>query len=58
VASLEPDGVLMAVHWLGRSEDHLLHGDEVHAILNEVAGIRHGGAYRDDRFRLDWWART
>jgi hypothetical protein len=57
VRSLEPAGTLMAVHWLGHSDDHLLHGDEVHAVLAAGAGISHGGAYRDSGFRLDWWTR-
>src|SRR5690606_10862655 len=25
---------VVAVHWLGRSADHLLHGDEVHDVLS------------------------
>jgi hypothetical protein len=48
----------MAVHWLGHSTDHLLHGDEVHVIVQRGRGLRHGGGYRDDGFRLDWWERA
>jgi trans-aconitate methyltransferase len=58
VGSLRPRGVLMAVHWLGHSTDHLLHGDEVHVIMQRGRGLRHGGGYRDDGFRLDWWERA
>lgn len=29
---------LLAVHWTGHSEDHVLHGDTVHRILGEVVG--------------------
>jgi len=57
VASLEPGATLVAVHWVGHSPDHLLHGDRVHEILGAGAGLVHGGAYRDDGFRLDWWER-
>jgi SAM-dependent methyltransferase len=36
--SLEPDGHLLAVHWLGTSPDHLLTGPQVHTILRSVLG--------------------
>jgi SAM-dependent methyltransferase len=56
-ARLEAGGELIGVHWLGISEDHLLHGDQVHAILKDalvkscawIKGARHPG------FRLDTW---
>ena len=35
---VEPGGDLLAVHWLGRSADHVLHGDEVQTILTERLG--------------------
>jgi hypothetical protein len=58
-ATLEAGGELLGAHWLGTSEDHLLHGDEVHAILKDaltkscawIKGARHPG------FRLDTWRR-
>jgi SAM-dependent methyltransferase len=58
-ARLEAGGELVGVHWLGTSEDHLLHGDQVHAILKDalkasctwIRGARHPG------FRLDTWRR-
>jgi SAM-dependent methyltransferase len=58
-AALEAGGELIAVHWLGDSEDHLLHADQVHAILRGaltqsctwIKGARHPG------FRLDSWRR-
>ena len=40
VASLVPEGVLLAVHWLGESEDHVLHGDVVHAVIARRARAR------------------
>jgi SAM-dependent methyltransferase len=58
--ALETGGELVGVHWLGRSEDHLLHGNRVHAILKQalrpycewVKGERHPG------FLMDTWRRT
>jgi SAM-dependent methyltransferase len=59
-ATLETGGELIGVHWLGTSEDHLLHGDQVHAILKDtlkkscawIKGARRPG------FRLDTWRRN
>jgi len=58
-ATLEAGGEFIGVHWLGRSDDHLLHGDEVHEVLKAalppactwVKGARYPG------FRLDTWRR-
>ena len=58
-ARLEAGGEFIAVHWLGHSDDHLLHGDEVHAILKDalapscawIKGDRQPG------FRSDTWRR-
>jgi cyclopropane fatty-acyl-phospholipid synthase-like methyltransferase len=55
--SLLADGELIAVHWLGASPDHVLHGDTVHDVLRAqlpltwVRGERHPG------FRIDTWHR-
>ncbi len=35
-SSLDPGGHLLAVHWLGDSPDHILHGTTVHAVLTRV----------------------
>jgi len=59
-AALDIGGELIGVHWLGTSEDHLLHGDQVHAILKDtlmkscawIKGARRPG------FRLDTWRRN
>jgi protein-L-isoaspartate O-methyltransferase len=59
-AALDAGGELIGVHWLGTSEDHLLHGDQVHAILKDtlmesctwIKGARQPG------FRLDTWRRN
>lgn len=34
----DPGGRLVACHWLGHSDDHQLHGTEVHEILNRALG--------------------
>jgi protein-L-isoaspartate O-methyltransferase len=56
---LEPSADFVAVHWRGDSEDHVLHGDEVHAILRETLfepciWVKEE-RYRE--FRLDVWRR-
>jgi protein-L-isoaspartate O-methyltransferase len=54
---LAPGGELVAVHWLGYSADHVMHGDAVHQLLGRclalqwIKGARHAG------FRIDTWAR-
>jgi SAM-dependent methyltransferase len=56
---IRPGGEFVAVHWRGRSEDHVLHGDAVHAILKATLEKRciwlKGERYRE--FRLDLWQR-
>jgi SAM-dependent methyltransferase len=56
-ARLSPGGVLLAAHWLGESEDHLLSGDQVHQVLSVTEGLTHEHAERHDNFRLDRWSR-
>jgi len=51
-------GVLLATHWLGVSEDHLLSGDRVHEILTSLGGIALEHSERSTDFRLDRWVRT
>lgn len=53
--SLQDGGTLLAVHWLGTSEDHLLGGDDVHQIIFDTTTLPHEGSFRDPGFRLDWW---
>jgi protein-L-isoaspartate O-methyltransferase len=50
-------GSLLAVHWLGESADHILHGDEAHAILMKTLPLQHVSAQRYPGFRLDMWMR-
>lgn len=54
-ASLAEDATLLAVHWLGSSDDHLLSGDQVHDLVAAGLSRRHQGTFRDAGFRLDWW---
>jgi SAM-dependent methyltransferase len=59
---LQPGGVLLAVHWLGVSSDHVLHGDQVHErihvlpSLTNTLSIRHVHS-ATERYRLDRWQR-
>lgn len=61
VASLRPGGTLLALHWRGESEDHVLRGDTVHAIVRGVAdaeGLTRASHYVEDAFRADVWTRA
>ena len=52
--SLDAGGHLVAVHWLGESEDHILHGSVVHGVLRDVLGsalVRH----EESGFVLEIW---
>jgi protein-L-isoaspartate O-methyltransferase len=50
-------GEFVAVHWRGESQDHVLHGDEVHALLKQT--LEESGTWRNGQrrreFRLDLW---
>ncbi len=36
--ALAPEGQVLATHWRGHSDDHVLHGDTVHEILDDALG--------------------
>jgi SAM-dependent methyltransferase len=55
---LAQQGVLVAVHWLGVSADHLLTGDEVHDVLGSSDSLRKTASRRYDSFLLESWERT
>jgi SAM-dependent methyltransferase len=58
--ALLPGGALLALHWRGQSEDHVLGGDEVHAVARAVAAkcaLHNAGRYCEDAFRADVWRR-
>jgi SAM-dependent methyltransferase len=59
--ALLPGGTLSAVHWRGYSPDHVLLGDDVHAIARTQAGVRHlqlVACYVEARFRADVWTKV
>jgi protein-L-isoaspartate O-methyltransferase len=49
-------GELMAVHWLGHSADHVLHGDTVHHLLSQALSLTWIKGARHPGFRIDSWA--
>ena len=56
--ALQDGGTPIAVHWLGESPDHVLHGDEAHEILLRRLHLRHEFGGRYSGFRLDRWSRS
>ncbi|MGH9271180.1 MAG: SAM-dependent methyltransferase [Ilumatobacteraceae bacterium] len=56
-SSLTADGLLVATHWLGRSADHLLAGDEVHTAIDSCTELEHRDGERYPGFRIDRWDR-
>ena len=54
---VEPGGVVVGVHWLGVSLDHLISGDEVHQIMREDTRLKLEREERHTGFRLDRWSR-
>ena len=58
--ALSVGGTLLALHWRGHSADHVLHGDEVHAVARAAVaqrGFRAAGRYCESAFRADVWTR-
>ena len=61
VDRMQPEATLLASHWLGRSPDHILTGDEVHACMQHPK-LKHEHSERhpdpdNGGFRLDRWTR-
>jgi SAM-dependent methyltransferase len=54
-ARLESGGEFMAVHWLGHSDDHVLHGDLVHEVLEASLSLQSISHSRHSGFRIDAW---
>ena len=52
---LLPGGELVAVHWLGHSNDHQLHGDQVYNILTASVQLQWAKGMRHKGFRIDSW---
>lgn len=57
ISNISSSGTFLAAHWLGKSPDHLLTGDEAHDVLASIPGLRHVHAERHTGFRLDRWER-
>lgn len=51
-----PTADVVAVHWLGNSPDHLLHGSAVHEVLDEVLGTP-DESQRHEQFMAAAWRR-
>jgi SAM-dependent methyltransferase len=58
VGRLKRGGVFLAVHWLGRSVDHCLTGNQVHRLLSARRDLQPIESHRHSGFRLDRWARV
>jgi SAM-dependent methyltransferase len=52
---LKSGGEFVAAHWLGNSEDHLLHGTRVHEILRQHLGLHPRKSAVHAGFCLDTW---
>ena len=57
VDRLTPKGILLAVHWTGHSDDHLISGDRVHEILLRLEGLMLTTTESHAGFRLNKWVR-
>jgi SAM-dependent methyltransferase len=55
---LQPGGEFVAVHWLGSSPDHVLHGDVVHEVLADNLPCEWIGGSRHVGFRIDSWRQS
>lgn len=55
VSSLAARGQLLAVHWRGHSDDHLLHGDEVHEVVRATVGTNGDLVLVDPGFLCERW---
>ena len=58
---LDRSATILAAHWTGSSDDHVISGDQVHDVLvDELAdlGFRHEDRQRPPGFDLDRWERS
>ncbi|MCL7945398.1 SAM-dependent methyltransferase [Marinobacter sp. ATCH36] len=56
-SKLEPGGRLIACHWLGHSDDHQLHGAEVHKIMARILQERGDLKDTDRGYALQRWGK-
>ncbi|CAN5748287.1 SAM-dependent methyltransferase [soil metagenome] len=54
---MSPGAVLLATHWLGTSNDHILTGDRVHTLLSTLPGFKHDYQEKNPGFRIDRWTK-
>jgi SAM-dependent methyltransferase len=54
--ALSSGGTLIAVHWVGKSRDHVLHADEAHEVLLRALPLQHDLSERHLGFRIDRWS--
>jgi predicted TPR repeat methyltransferase len=52
---LRQGGMLLGVHWLGYSPDHVLSGDHVHEIIEGQRGLTQSFAKRFTGYRMNHW---
>lgn len=63
VDRLGPQGRIAGTHWIGRSADHRIHGEQVHAVLDTHRGLtiehreRHERRAQGDGYLLGVWRR-
>lgn len=57
-SSLSPGGELVACHWTGYSEDHVLPGAAVHDVIGAHDGLAPLGRADGDTYLLASWRRT
>ena len=57
MASLTPNGTVVACHWRHQIEGCALRGDEVHAALAQGLTLAHLSSHVEPDFRLDVWSR-
>ena len=56
LACCSKSSTIIACHWLGQSNDHLLSGDAVHQVLDQQKPLLLKTRLRFDEFRLDRWS--
>jgi trans-aconitate methyltransferase len=55
---LTPGGRLIACHWLGHSEDHLLHGAKVHETIGHALRVNSDFNRLDNGYALQRWSKS
>lgn len=55
---LKPGGRLIACHWLGHSEDHLLHGAKVHETIGQTLRVCSDFNRLDNGYALQRWSKS